>query len=109
MRACRPSSGSARARGTINIGSQPIMIGAHTLDIDRNWFNGTMDEVKIYNYSRTQNEIRNDMLCAPVGGIYIPANKLSLLAPYIGLAILLAVAVMTVVYVKKRKSSCASK
>jgi len=39
----------------------------------------------------------------PVGGIYIPVNKLELLAPYIGLTILLAVAVMTVVYVKKRK------
>ena len=39
----------------------------------------------------------------PVGGIYIPANKLELLAPYIGLTILLAVAVVTVVYVKKRK------
>ena len=30
-------------------------------------------------------------------------NKLALLAPYIGLTILLAVAVVTVVYVKKRK------
>ena len=39
----------------------------------------------------------------PVGGIYIPVNKLELLAPYIGLTILLAVAVITVGYVKKRK------
>jgi hypothetical protein len=39
----------------------------------------------------------------PVGGIYIPTNKLSLLAPYIGLTILLAVAAATVVYIKKRK------
>jgi len=39
----------------------------------------------------------------PVGGIYIPVNKLELLAPYIGLTILLAVAVIAVVYVKKRK------
>jgi len=39
----------------------------------------------------------------PVGGIYIPVNKLELLAPYIGLTTLLAVAVMTVGYVKKRK------
>jgi hypothetical protein len=38
-----------------------------------------------------------------VGGISIPANKLELLAPYIGLTVLLAVAVLTVVYVKKRK------
>ena len=39
----------------------------------------------------------------PVGGIWIPVNKLELLAPYIGLTILLAVAVMTVGYIKKRK------
>jgi len=39
----------------------------------------------------------------PVGGIYIPVNKLELLAPYIGLTILLAVAVVTVGYARKRK------
>ena len=39
----------------------------------------------------------------PVGGIHIPVNKLELLAPYIGLTILLAVAVIAVGYVKKRK------
>jgi hypothetical protein len=42
-----------------------------------------------------------------VGGkaapIVIPANKPDLLAPYIGLTILIAVAVSTVVYAKKRK------
>jgi len=38
-----------------------------------------------------------------VGGIWVPVNKIDLLAPYIGLTILLAVAVLTVVYVKKRK------
>jgi putative CocE/NonD family hydrolase len=40
---------------------------------------------------------------APVGGIYIPVNKLQLLAPYIGLTILLTAAVITAGYVKKRK------
>jgi len=39
----------------------------------------------------------------PVGGIYIPVNKLRLLAPYIGLTMLLAVVVTTVVYVKKKR------
>jgi len=39
----------------------------------------------------------------PVGGISLPVNKLELLAPYIGLIKLLAVAVVTVGYVKKRK------
>ena len=38
-----------------------------------------------------------------VGGISVPVNKLSLLAPYIGLTILLAATVVTVVYVKKGK------
>jgi hypothetical protein len=38
-----------------------------------------------------------------VGGISVPVNKLALLAPYIGLTMLLAVAVVAVVYVKKRK------
>jgi len=40
---------------------------------------------------------------APVGGIWLPVNKLELLAPYIGLTILLTLAVITVAYVKKRK------
>ena len=38
-----------------------------------------------------------------LGGTYVPVNKLELLAPYIGLTILLAVAVITLSYVKKRK------
>ena len=38
-----------------------------------------------------------------VDDISIPVNKLSLLAPYIGLTVLLAVAAVTAVYVKKRK------
>jgi len=38
-----------------------------------------------------------------VGGISLPVDKLGLLAPYIGLTILLAAAVVAVVYVKKRK------
>lgn len=38
-----------------------------------------------------------------VGGVYIPVNKLELLAPYIGLAVLLAVAVVTVVFFKHNK------
>ena len=40
---------------------------------------------------------------AAVGGISVPVNKLSLLAPYIGLTVLLAVAVIAAVYVRKRK------
>ncbi|MCZ2809671.1 MAG: hypothetical protein O2V44_09985, partial [Candidatus Bathyarchaeota archaeon] len=36
-------------------------------------------------------------------GIHVPVNKLELLAPYIGLTILLAVGVVTAVYVKKAR------
>lgn len=39
----------------------------------------------------------------PVGGIYVPVNKLELLAPYIRLTILLIVAVTTVVFFRHRK------
>jgi hypothetical protein len=42
-------------------------------------------------------------LTPSVGGTYIPVNKFELLNPYTGLTILLAVAVITVAYVKKIK------
>ncbi len=38
-----------------------------------------------------------------VGGTYLPVDKLALLAPYIGLAILLAVAVAAVVFFRRKK------
>lgn len=38
-----------------------------------------------------------------VGGIYIPVDKNKLLTPYIGLTILSAVVIVTVVYSRKRK------
>jgi hypothetical protein len=44
-----------------------------------------------------------DQPTPPVGGNQIPVNGLELLAPYIGLTILLVVVVTTVAYVKKRK------
>jgi len=47
--------------------------------------------------------IINGNCTEPVGGISIPVNKLELLAPYLGLTILSAVAIVAVVYVKKRK------
>ena len=41
--------------------------------------------------------------CPPVGGVWTPINKLELLAPYIGLASIIAVAAISIVYVKNRK------
>jgi hypothetical protein len=39
----------------------------------------------------------------PVGGVWVPVNKFELLAPWISLALLMAVAVASVIYVKHRK------
>jgi len=39
----------------------------------------------------------------PVGGIWVPINKTELLAPWIGLASLITVAAVSVVYVRRRK------
>ena len=54
-------------------------------------------------HNTTDGTVEITILSVPVGGIYIPVNKLELLTPYIGLTILLAVAVVAVVYVRKRK------
>jgi hypothetical protein len=39
----------------------------------------------------------------PVGGVWVPINKSELLAPWIGLASLMAIATVSVIYVKHRK------
>ncbi len=59
------------------------------------------DAIRIYNYVRA---VRGGV-SEPVGDVSTPVNILELLAPYIGLAILLAVTVTAVVYLKKRKRS----
>ena len=42
-------------------------------------------------------------LPSPVGGIWVPINKFELLAPYLGLASLITIATLSIVYVKYRK------
>ena len=42
-------TGSVPLSGLINLGSQPLMIGAHSSSSDRNWCNGTIDNVMIFN------------------------------------------------------------
>jgi parallel beta-helix repeat protein len=42
-------------------------------------------------------------LAPPVGGVWVPINKLELLAPWIGLASLITMVTISVVYVKHRK------
>ena len=41
----------------------------------------------------------------PIGGIVVPVNKLELLAPWLGLAALASLAVLTVVLARKRRSA----
>jgi len=57
------------------------------------------DAIRIFNYVRA---VRGGV-SEPVDGVSTPVNILGLLAPYIGLAILLVVTVTAIVYLKKRK------
>ena len=41
----------------------------------------------------------------PVGGVWVPINKFELIAPWIGLASLITVAAVSIVYVKYRKKT----
>lgn len=53
-------AGSQYVTGEITVGNQ-LFIGAHLPAYgDQNWFSGVIDEVAIYNYARTQEEILND-------------------------------------------------
>lgn len=47
--------------GDINVASFPFTIGCHTFR-SQYFFNGAIDEVKIYDYARTAEEIHNDYL-----------------------------------------------
>ncbi|MEM3616535.1 MAG: LamG domain-containing protein [Candidatus Bathyarchaeia archaeon] len=50
-------TGTSELCGPINIGDQPVLIGAHAVEWDRNWFNGIIDEVKIYNRALSAEEV----------------------------------------------------
>jgi hypothetical protein len=73
------------------------------------YFNGTIDEVKIYNYARTSVEIWNDYSggVAPVGGkatpINMPISKHELPALWIWPLTIILPLVATVVFVKLKK------
>ena len=78
--------------------------GETTLHLtDTKLWNSSLSPPNSIDHNTTDGTVEITILSVPVGGIYIPVDKLSLLAPYIGLTILLAVAVVAVVYVKKRK------
>lgn len=54
--------------GNLNLASYQFVVGCHTFE-SMNFVNGVIDEVKIYNYARTAEEIQNDYnsLFPPVG------------------------------------------
>jgi hypothetical protein len=45
--------------GNLNLAPYQFVVGCHTFE-SMNFFNGAIDEVKIYNYARTAEEIQND-------------------------------------------------
>jgi hypothetical protein len=53
-------TGSREVNGTITVGNQLVCIGAHSPvePADRNWFNGIIDEVCIYNRALSAEEIK---------------------------------------------------
>jgi hypothetical protein len=51
-------AGSISLPGTMNTGTQPVAIGAHVVPYERNWFNGIIDEVKIYSRVLSAEEIK---------------------------------------------------
>ena len=88
-----------------------LCIGAHSLRIAQIWFNGTIDELAIYNYARTPEEIWNDYSGGaapppPVGGKATPINKgfePEIQTPWIWLTAIILPLLATVVYVKLGK------
>jgi hypothetical protein len=76
--------------------------GETTLHLtDTKLWNSSLSPPNSIDHNTTDGTV--EIMFLPVGGIIISVNKLELLAPYVGLTILLAAAVVTVVYVKKRK------
>jgi hypothetical protein len=93
--------------GLRNVDTDP----AYLIDAERNWWGapsgpsgagpGSGDAVST-NVDFDPWE-RSYPACAPVGGLWVPINKLELIAPWIGLASLITVAAVSIVYVKHRK------
>lgn len=72
-------TGEVAQSGTISIGTQPLLLGAHTASGDRNWFKGTVDEVAIYDRALSAEEIgrlrQGGLLTTNiVGGPYLGGN-----------------------------------
>jgi parallel beta-helix repeat protein len=59
--------------GSVSRSSIQLAIGSHCYG-DSNFFNGAIDEFKIYNYARTAEEIWNDYALYAMGPIYIRAD-----------------------------------
>jgi len=102
-----PVTGSI-PRSTIN-----LAIGAQSVLAYPWFFNGTIDELAIYNYARTPEEIWNDYSGGvappppPVGGKAIPINmpiiKPELQTPWIWLTAIILPLTATLVYIRHKK------
>lgn len=51
-------AGTSGLSGSIAVENKPVQIGAHTASWDRNWFNGILDEIMLYNRALSTEEIR---------------------------------------------------
>jgi hypothetical protein len=98
------ASGGNQSNSTLNFSSNPLCVGR-----EPGWpstsFEGIIDEVRIYNRALSSDEIFAAYATpaqAPVGGIAFPPDKLALLAPYIILAALIAIAAVSVVVYWRR-------
>ncbi len=74
---------SAQNTGTLEAGSQPILIGAASNNDNYSYveyFDGKIDEVRVWDYARTQSEIQATMYCPPSGSetgliLYLKNNE----------------------------------
>ncbi len=67
---------SSEYNGIINVNNNNIIIGAERPNVNTFW--GILDEIRIYNYARSGDEILEDMKCNASGGareIPIPTNR----------------------------------
>jgi len=91
--------------GSIPHSTINLVIGAQSLQAWPWYFNGTLDGIRIYNKALSQQEVLRDMN-PDVGGVVVSVDKLSLLAPYIGLVLTVSAAtIATVTYAKRKKNN----
>lgn len=83
-----------------------------TFDATQNWWGDASGPTHSSNPTGTGDPVSDYVLfdpwlrslaCQPVGGVWVPINKFELLAPWIGLALLIVATAASVGYVERRK------